>query len=152
LIGPGGFAGFAFDPAGNLWAAEKNAGNIEIDRFDSTGLLNDGLYLQNSVGLIGPGGFAGFQFDPAGNLWAASLNAGNIEIDRFDSTGLLNDGLYLQNSVGLIGPGGFVDFAFKPDVVTGVPEPSTWAMMFLGFGGIGFAGYRTSRKSAALAV
>lgn len=36
--------------------------------------------------------------------------------------------------------------------VAGVPETSTWAMMLLGFAGLGFAGYRGSRKSAALAV
>jgi len=28
------------------------------------------------------------------------------------------------------------------------PEPSTWAMMLLGFAGLGFAGYRSSRKTA----
>jgi hypothetical protein len=28
-----------------------------------------------------------------------------------------------------------------------VPEPSTWAMMILGFAGVGFMGYRRSRKS-----
>jgi hypothetical protein len=33
--------------------------------------------------------------------------------------------------------------------VSGVPEPSTWAMMLLGFAGLGFAGYRSSRKSSA---
>jgi choice-of-anchor C domain-containing protein len=33
--------------------------------------------------------------------------------------------------------------------VSAVPEPATWAMMLLGFAGLGFAGYsRTSRKSA----
>jgi hypothetical protein len=36
--------------------------------------------------------------------------------------------------------------------VSGVPEPSTWAMMLLGLGGLGFAGYRRSRKAAALAA
>ena len=30
------------------------------------------------------------------------------------------------------------------------PEPSTWAMMVLGFAGLGFAGYRSSRKTAAV--
>ena len=29
--------------------------------------------------------------------------------------------------------------------VEGVPEPSTWAMMLLGFAGLGFAGYRRAR-------
>ncbi len=32
------------------------------------------------------------------------------------------------------------------------PEPSTWAMMMLGFAGLGFAGYRKSRKAAIAAV
>ncbi len=34
----------------------------------------------------------------------------------------------------------------------GTPEPSTWAMMLLGFAGLGFAGYRASRKNAAFAA
>jgi hypothetical protein len=32
---------------------------------------------------------------------------------------------------------------------TAVPEPSTWAMMVIGFGGLGFLGWRGSRKTAA---
>jgi hypothetical protein len=36
--------------------------------------------------------------------------------------------------------------------ISAVPELSTWAMMLVGFAGLGFAGYRASRKSAALAV
>jgi PEP-CTERM motif-containing protein len=28
----------------------------------------------------------------------------------------------------------------------GVPEPSTWAMMLLGFAGLGFAGYRKAKS------
>ena len=33
-----------------------------------------------------------------------------------------------------------------------VPEPSTWAMMVLGFAGLGFAGYRKARKTVAIAA
>jgi len=33
-----------------------------------------------------------------------------------------------------------------------VPEPSTWTMMLLGFAGLGFAGYRASRKRAKVAA
>ena len=37
-------------------------------------------------------------------------------------------------------------------VTASTPEPSTWAMMILGFAGLGFAGYRASRKAAAIAA
>ena len=37
-------------------------------------------------------------------------------------------------------------------VAASTPEPSTWAMMILGFAGLGFAGYRASRKAAAVAA
>jgi PEP-CTERM motif len=33
-----------------------------------------------------------------------------------------------------------------------VPEPSTWAMMILGFAGVGFMAYRRSRKDQGLAL
>lgn len=36
-------------------------------------------------------------------------------------------------------------------VATTVPEPSSWVMMLLGFAGLGFAGYRSSRKGIAFA-
>jgi hypothetical protein len=48
--------------------------------------------------------------------------------------------------------GGFVDFKQLRLVLatpSGVPEPATWAMMLLGFGGIGMA-MRRSRRSGAL--
>jgi hypothetical protein len=32
-----------------------------------------------------------------------------------------------------------------------IPEPSTWALMLVGFAGLGFAGYRTSRKAPTAA-
>jgi hypothetical protein len=35
---------------------------------------------------------------------------------------------------------------------SGVPEPSTWAMMLVGFAGLAFAGYRASRKSVEVAA
>jgi hypothetical protein len=33
-----------------------------------------------------------------------------------------------------------------------VPEPSTWAMMLLGFAGLGFTAYRKARRAASIAV
>ena len=40
--------------------------------------------------------------------------------------------------------------AFLPEAVPAVPEPSTWAMMIIGFVGLGFA-FRRSRRKAAFA-
>ena len=51
---------------------------------------------------------------------------------------------------GLLGPSNYIlfglDFATLT-ITTGtvVPEPSTWAMLLLGFAGLGFAGYRRGR-------
>ena len=33
-------------------------------------------------------------------------------------------------------------------IATSVPEPSTWAMMLLGFAGLGFAGYRRAKRNS----
>jgi hypothetical protein len=41
------------------------------------------------------------------------------------------------------------DFKFAT-VASPVPEPSTWAMMILGFGGVGFMAYRRKRNGSAL--
>jgi hypothetical protein len=41
--------------------------------------------------------------------------------------------------------------SFSVPPAEGAPEPSTWAMMALGFAGLGFAGYRTKRNGAAIA-
>jgi hypothetical protein len=47
------------------------------------------------------------------------------------------------------GPGGFgFDFALGG----AVPEPSTWAMMLMGFAGLGYAGYRSTRRCPAVGL
>jgi hypothetical protein len=52
--------------------------------------------------------------------------------------------------------GGFNDFVLTDISLTavgsGVPEPSTWELMALGFAGLGLMGYRTSRKSVAISA
>jgi hypothetical protein len=75
----------------------------------------------------------------------------------------------LQGSGDTEGQGGVADFGDPPmlnlDLPAGasvttasvfenfttptVPEPSTWAMMLIGFAGLGFAGYRRARRLSA---
>jgi hypothetical protein len=50
----------------------------------------------------------------------------------------------------------FIPFGFEVlingNIVTPVPEPSTWAMLLIGFAGIGFASYRKSRRGKVIAT
>ena len=48
-------------------------------------------------------------------------------------------------------PAAAVDYV-ATGVAASTPEPSTWAMMILGFASLGFAGYRASRKAAPIAA
>ena len=41
-------------------------------------------------------------------------------------------------------------WSIRPISTSAVPEPSTWAMMLLGFAGLGFAGYRRTREPRAV--
>jgi hypothetical protein len=71
-------------------------------------------------------------FDPVGSV-STTINGVN---DLGQIVGFYTDGN--DNVIGFVG--------------TPVPEPQTWAMMLLGFAGLGFAGYRVSRKNGAAAV
>src|ERR1700677_2970599 len=67
-----------------------------------------------------------------------------------------------SNGIGFAPPGGLFGVAVVTSettldyvangVAASTPEPSTWAMMILGFAGLGFAGCRASRKAAAIAA
>jgi hypothetical protein len=39
----------------------------------------------------------------------------------------------------------------QTEVKLAVPEPSTWAMMLLGFAGLGYAGFRKARSARSIA-
>jgi hypothetical protein len=43
--------------------------------------------------------------------------------------------------------GGFFGVITTVTATSGVPEPSTWTMMLIGFAGVGFAGYRKARSA-----
>jgi hypothetical protein len=61
-------------------------------------------------------------------------------------TGLLTVG---SNTLSFKGAGLGDNTAFVDDVnVAAVPEPATWAMLLLGFAGLGFVGYRRKNKMA----
>jgi hypothetical protein len=63
--------------------------------------------------------------------------SGNCNYGAFASTGVMNSST-----------GDFEAFA----VFTAVPEPSTWAMMVLGFLSVGFMAYRRKRNGSAFRI
>jgi PEP-CTERM motif len=104
-------------------------------------------------GVPGPsGGFGNFSAGLQGN-WTGTSNhfAGPID---FDIAGIsVSD--FVVNSKGffavadVLGNVGTGDVGGKTGTIVGTPEPSTWAMMLLGFAGLGFAGYRKARSARA---
>jgi PEP-CTERM motif-containing protein len=77
------------------------------------------------------------------------LTASGLDVDFFNQS---TNGLYRVNTFG--NGGGFTGFvdASSAVVVAAVPEPSTWAMMILGFCGIGAMTYRRRKQSTSLTV
>jgi hypothetical protein len=103
-----------------------------------------------------------FSFDPSsaafGNATSSALPGAyqNSEKVSFSFLGLnynpnLNDtfavDLTLSNVTGI----GTIEDDVTVQIGSGVPEPSTWALMILGFAGVGFMAYRR-RSSAMLAA
>jgi PEP-CTERM motif-containing protein len=115
--------------AGLVWTDGSNP--ILFEGFDSLG---------NSLGTIS-------------GSHANGSNNGETAEDRFygffNATGISS--ILISN-----GGGGIevdhVQYGFGADVTGGVPEPSTWAMMILGFAGIGFMAYRRKQNGSALRI
>jgi hypothetical protein len=60
---------------------------------------------------------------------------------------------WLRVGTDIVGGGSFnLAFSLQGDTVSAVPEPSTWAMMILGFAGVGFMAYRRKSKPAVMAA
>jgi hypothetical protein len=62
-----------------------------------------------------------------------------------------NDVSYAPFFFDTLGPHGtaslFATYTYTPNPANGVPEPSTWAMMIVGFAGLGYAAYRRAHPS-----
>lgn len=98
---------------------------------------SDGYEATFSLGELDPklGGSGAF------DLIAYSQSSGDLGSDGFARLvvpGDLAGGRYVSNLVSL---------QVLDATVSAIPEPSTWAMMILGFAGIGFIAYRRSNKA-----
>jgi hypothetical protein len=89
-------------------------------------------------------------FDEA-TFWNPDQDTGDLHLDDFSPffgdilyTGLESSPTFKTGTFD-IGDGEF-DYTLT---IESVPEPSTWALMLLGFAGLGLAGYRRSVKAVA---
>jgi hypothetical protein len=145
LNGPAFFANLAF--SGNSIDLDGSTGNGNVPAGEITSAL-----------LTSPIGFT-VTFELAGNLRGAfpqttvvSLGGQSVTFAPSASQG------YTLETAFFTSTSGFLDFQDLPSsdqqgnlidnvtVTAGVPEASTWAMMILGFLGVGFTAYRRKAK------
>lgn len=85
-----------------------------------------------------------------------TMNAGAVGGGGYWTVNLTNALAFNSLEFGTVAPNGGADaahgdYAFV-NFTTAVPEPSTWAMMMLGFAGLGFLTYRRRQLTADLAA
>jgi hypothetical protein len=95
-------------------------------------------------------------FTPGTITFAISDNP--TDLNDFKGTGSVHVLLALATSdtgdtfaTGASGLMGTITYTYTPSASFPVPEPSTWAMLLLGFAGLGLLGYRKTRGDNALA-
>lgn len=158
-------------PYGYFAAAETSTffgAGTAADPWLSTNTGTDSITFYNFATAISAIGANFFGSDISGNF-----QSGNIALSLTDSfgvtshtiigaatssfVGFVSDGTITSLTVSALQPGiGYLwptvdDLTLAQGLTAAVPEPSTWAMMILGFAGVGYMSYRR-RKQAALAV
>ena len=171
----GGKVYVAYAPAGHANQTSATAGMGLVDVFDESGnllqhLVPEGAELASPWGMaIAPAGFGAF----GGDLLVGNFAFGDSEINAFDATtGKFEGTIPVNPGVGNTAAGGLWDLMFgtggpngdpmtlyftdglngEKDGLFGaitVPEPSTWAMMLVGFGGLALF---AARRRATLAI
>jgi hypothetical protein len=93
-------------------------------------------------------GIAGVANDPNFGVRLVSAYDPTLPILNYGSADGGQGGYYNNNS----GNWRFADVGFTGTAIGAVPEPSTWAMMLLGFAGLGFMAYHRKAKPALMAA
>jgi len=113
--------------------------NSDNSIFYSLNTSGGGSYLDTDL-LTAPGEVYTVSMSITGSVF--NTTSGGVTAD-IDPTFSVPSGYQISFSPG-IGNG--------EDIAAGVPEPSTWAILLLGFAGIGFKAYRRKSKPALMAA
>lgn len=109
----------------NTFRISRSGAVVSVEWYDPHLSIFDILQTSNNANLQGPVGFE-FYFQNGNN----NTGAGSTDWTNFSITADRFSGL----------------------VTSGVPEPSTWATMLIGFAGVGFMVYRRKSKPAVMAA
>jgi PEP-CTERM motif len=148
----------SFDPLGGLDYANGSSVDFQGPVIKSVTLSLTGLPAAWTVEHYGQ--FADVVLNPNSLYWIEVKVNGESEVEwgmtadlsgprvasNYLAWSLTNDGFFHNKGVD---PFSF-DNALQMEI-DAVPEPSTWAMMLMGFAGLGFAGWRGSRTTASAA-
>jgi hypothetical protein len=159
-------------PVATFAVAQVGSGQSVLNLFDSAGVVSTILpgkaYAATAIGdandvadaLLGPHdkifGIAilGADFSEDGGFGSGSATAtfdftyhGDLILGEADDNTVTNLGANV-GSLTLYGPPSGAPAVYVIGAV--IPEPSTWALMLLGFAGLGFAGWRGQRKAALI--
>jgi len=133
--------------ADGLVAVDGSGSNIYLG--EDVGAPSDTLHVLNASGLTSLGALGANAYSGAvvgSTLYTTDgQNIYNYTVSPTSLSGILGD-------TPITGLGEDAVDALALISVTSVPEPSTWALMLIGFAGLGVAGYRRSLKKAAAAA
>lgn len=155
----------AFNTA-NLQAQADTAGTATLYRTTIVGLGPVSFPSYTSLLAVTSSDVFSFDTSPVTSVLAGGSGSGSVSsslLSSFIGTGQISTyGLLLQsvsvNNRGQYDSDGYgftysISYDYTPTTVAGaVPEPSTWAMLTLGFAGVGFMAYRRKDKLAPNAV
>jgi PEP-CTERM motif len=79
-------------------------------------------------------------------VWNYSAPPPPLTLILQEADGSYSDGILIRNT----GPNGDAVLAFASDPAILIPEPSTWAMMLIGFVGLGYLVDRAKKRRQAV--
>jgi PEP-CTERM motif len=146
LANNGGFADglnyYLDNGQGRLISNRGDAAGGEYDVYDTNGNLITSALLNDTS----PGSGTGVAFNGV-DFYVSNIFSNSVNV--YDASGNFIQTIILGNPLPNTGTGERLieGLSFNYQQTLGTPEPSTWAMLMVGFAGLGYAGFRRGAKA-----
>ena len=137
---------------GGTLTIDVTAGDVTAADLLLSGPISAELTVLAGTGEAGGSLFQSFFSPPGGSFPATVLGFLTPSLVGYGGGPLASKAMSAEGFKGNYFPAAGADPVLLASGTLTVPEPSTWAMMLMGFAGLGFAGYRASRRTAAAAT